>query len=119
MDSVRNDLIRILNQAARAGEPIEFAQNATLKEIALVAQLINNGYLQGDYATDGDDRPCQAVVTGISLSGRNYVQELEKEHFKRTPIGKTWKGLKYVAVYLGGILSAVLVQWLIKYFHLD
>jgi hypothetical protein len=69
MESVRADLIRILNHAAKAEETIEFSDNATLKEIRLVAQLIDDGYLQGDYAADGEDKPIQAVVTGISLAG--------------------------------------------------
>ena len=119
MESVRADLIRILNQAAKAEEAIEFSDNATLKDIRLVAQLIEDDYLQGDYATDGENKPIQAVVTGISLAGRKYVEELEEERFTHTPLGKTWKSVKYGVVYVGGIVSAVLIQWLIKRFHLD
>jgi hypothetical protein len=120
MESVRPHLIAILNRvAASGGEQIVFADNATLDEIQLVAQLIDDRYLTGDYVCDEDERPCNAVVTGITLTGRRYVEQLEEEHRGATPKGKIKKWAKYGLAYIGGVLTPVLTQALLKWLRLE
>src|SRR6266702_3189486 len=70
----------------------------------LVAQLIDDRYLAGNYECDEEEHPCYAVVTGITLSGRRYVEQLETEHSSGTATGKLKKWAKYGLVYLGGVL---------------
>ena len=54
MESVRPRLIAILNRiAASAEDHVVFAEQATLDEIRLVAQLIDDGYLAGKYIPAG------------------------------------------------------------------
>jgi hypothetical protein len=120
MESVRPRLIAILNRiAASGGDHVVFAENATLDEIRLVAQLIDDSYLAGDYVRNERDIPCQAVVTGITLSGRAYVEQLERDEKSATPKGKIKKWVVYALIYLGGILTLVVAQALIKWLHLD
>jgi hypothetical protein len=66
IESVRDDLISILNGAAKATAPMHFAENATLREIALVAQLIDRGYLQGSYASDEQNFLIRTFGTHVS-----------------------------------------------------
>jgi hypothetical protein len=75
MESVRPRLISILNRvAASTDDQLIFADNATLDEIRLVAQLIDDHYLAGNYECDEEERPFNAIVTGITLTGRRYVE---------------------------------------------
>ncbi len=79
MDSVRPRLVAVLNHIAAAkDDQITFADNATLEEVGLVAQLIDNGYLDRSYVPNERGIPCHAVVTGITLSGRRFVDELDE-----------------------------------------
>ena len=120
MESVRPTLIAILNRvAASTDDQIVFAENATLDEIRLVAQLIDNRYLAGNYERDEEERPCYAVVTDITLSGRRYVEQLETEHRSGTATGKLKKWAKYGLVYLGGILTPVITQALLRWLRLE
>lgn len=119
MESVRPRLIAILNRiAASAEDHVVFAEQATLDEIRLVAQLIDDGYLAGKYVRNARG-PCNAVVTGITLNGRTYVEQLERDEKNATPKDKIKKWVVYALIYLGGILTLVLAQALIKWLHLD
>ena|ERR1051326_2572999 len=91
MDSVRPTLISILNRVAASDDQLVFADNATLREIRLVAQLIDDRYLSGSYECDEEERPFYAVVTGITLKGPRYVEQLEAEQRCSSSFGKIKK----------------------------
>ena len=115
MESVRKDLIEILNRIAATKElPIEFGTHATLDEIRLVADLIERDFLDGTHTEDGNGIPINALVTGITLAGREYVDELEDERFKKSSAGRLVSFLKYVGVFILGILGTLLTQWIAK-----
>jgi hypothetical protein len=76
MESIRPRLVELLNLVAKAGGNVEFAGNSTLEEIRLVAQLIDEGYLEGECLPNESGVPCCAMVTAITLSGRKYVDQL-------------------------------------------
>ncbi len=115
MQSVRKDLIELLSRIASEKDfPIKFSSNASLSEIRLVADLIDQGFLDGDHVENEKGVPCQAMVTGITLAGREYVDELEEQHFKKSTTGKMMSFLKYVGVFVLGIIGTLIAQWLGK-----
>lgn len=115
MKIIRPDLIRILNGVAECEEfPIHYAENATLDEIGLVAELMDQGLLCGSYVSNEVGRPCHVVVLGITLSGREYVSNLKDSQTKESTSGKTFLVLKYICIFLLGVLGTLLTQWLSK-----
>lgn len=115
MRSVRGDLINILNLVAESKDlPITFATNVTSESIRLVSDLIDNGYLDGSHVEDAKGVPCHAIVTGITIPGREYVDELEAQVFSASSKGKLIVVLKYGAVFILGIIGTLLAQWFAK-----
>jgi len=120
MQSVRKDFIRILNRiAAEKNLPVEFSSNATLDEIRLVSELIDHEYLDGFHSENEVGIPCSAVVRGITISGREYVDQLEDEQFKRSSKGKVFAFLKYAGALLLGVIGTLATQWLAKRLGID
>jgi hypothetical protein len=115
MRSVRHNLISILNRVASAQSfPVDFSSNSTLDEIKLVSDLIDQSYLSGDHTDNEVGVPSCVVVTGITLAGRHYVEQLENEQFNASSMGKTLTYLKYAAVFMLGIIGTLVSQWLAK-----
>ena len=115
MKSVRKKLIRILSGVAATREfPIQFGENSTLDEIRLVSDLIDNDYLDGGHVENESGVPCNAVITGITLSGREYVDQLEAEEFEKSSKGRLLRILKYLGVFALGVVGTLLTQWLMK-----
>ena len=119
MESVRQKLVELLNRIAESGGEVEFAGNSNMDEIRLVAQLIDDGYLDGSYVPNESGVPCCAMVNSITLSGRKYADQLEEEHAEKSPQGKLKKYGGYFVVYLGGVLTPVIAQAIIKYLKLN
>lgn len=120
MQSVRKELIDILNQVAKSKEfPMQFGANATRDSIRLVSELIDREYLDGTHCEDGQGLPMNAVVFGITIPGREYVDQLEDAQFKKSATGRAASVLKYVAVFVLGILGTLLTQWLAKRLGID
>jgi len=115
MQSVSKDLIAILNRIAASNVfPIEFGATVSMEEIGLVANLLDRGFLDGWHTENQEGVPCNATVTGISLAGREYVDELENERFGKSGKGRLLSFLKYAGIFVLGILGTLLTQLIAK-----
>jgi len=115
MQSVRKEQIALLNRmASTEAWPVTFGENSTMAEIALVADFIANGYLQGGSVPNSIGQPCHATVTGITPAGREYAVELEAQAFRGSPRGRLWALLKGAAIWLSGVLSLLVAQALAR-----
>ena len=115
MKSIEKELIDLLTRIECATDfPLEFQADASPTDIRLAADLIDRGYLDGGHAEDERGVPCAAAVTGITLSGREYLQEVKDKHFKKSASGKFVRVLKYLGVFVLGIIGTLLTQWIGK-----
>jgi hypothetical protein len=121
VDSVRTDLIALLNRVASfSGDYLEFGENSDLREIALVAQLVNDGHFEGSVTQDQKGLPVNARVSGITLKGRAFADELESEQASRSWTARTAKHPVAIGVagMIGGIAATVIAQAIIKWLNL-
>jgi hypothetical protein len=116
MKSIRKEVIAILKKVANKvdQEPMVFGNGTATDEVRLVSELIDDGYLDGGHVEDEMGRPCHATVTGISISGHEYIDSLQVDAFHASHKGRTIAILKYVAVFVLGIIATLLSKWLAK-----
>ena len=120
MESVRTDLITILNRVAATNEfPIQFGKDTTLRELRLLAELIDRDYLSGNHYEDSKGVTIGALIFGITIPGRQYVEQLEFDTFRQSPKGKLATLLKYIGAIAIGIIGTLLTQWLAKHFGIQ
>lgn len=112
---MRKDLIAILNRMAATKDfPVHFGANTTLEEIRLVSDLIDRDLLDGTHVENEMGIPCNAIVRGITLTGREYVDELEDREFEKSTQGRLATCLKFGGTFLLGIIGTLLTQWIAK-----
>lgn len=106
----RHSYIRLLRSRADAIDELP----SDRRDHILWADLIAAGYLNGVTRTDENGIPNGNVITGATVKGRLFLQELES-----LEDAQTWKGraIRYsipVAMFFAGIVSSVLIDWLKK-----
>ena len=117
---MRKTYIEILNEIAACQDlPKEYGSNASLQEIQLVADLIDKDCLAGDYVRNEVGIPCTAIVTGITIEGRQFADQLEDEQYSKSFTSRFMACLKYFGVFLAGIIGTLITQYLLKKLKLD
>ncbi|MBT7298512.1 MAG: hypothetical protein HN849_03310 [Victivallales bacterium] len=121
MKIVRKQVVAILKKVADRNDqsPVEFGNGSASDEVRLVAELIDDGYLDGSHMEDEMGRPCHATVTGISIAGHDHIDQLRNEGFRASKKGKALAMAKYIAVFALGIIATVVSQWLAKKLGVD
>lgn len=116
MKATRKKLMAILQQIADRNDqsPVEFGDGSTSEEVRLVAELIDDGFLEGGHMEDGMGRPCHATVTGITVQGQEQIQSLKTDVFHTSLLGRAIPLFKYIAVFVLGIVGTLIAQWLAK-----
>jgi len=115
MKGVQSEVIAMLDRIDHATAfPVEFQSNASPREIRLASDLIDQGYLDGGHAEDESGVPIAVAVTGITLSGRQFLEDLMEQRFKRSASGKLVACLKYLGVFVLGIIGTLFTQWAAK-----
>lgn len=78
----------------------------------LWSELIASGYLSGTTKTDALGLPTGNMIGPPTVKGRLFLQELTEKEFRESSLGKLKSWSLPVIAYLGGIASAVLVEFL-------
>jgi hypothetical protein len=88
------------------------------QDAILSGELIEGGYLEGGVMRGADGTIVGSSVTGISVQGRLFLQQLRKEEREDSLVGKGRKWVPVLVGYLAGLLSPVITDWLKAVLHL-
>ena len=114
-NSTEKDMILLFNQIEAANEyPMKFGEDAALKNICLLSNLIDAGFLQGAHMEDETGVPVFAAVTGIPIAGREYIEKLKNQEFKKSIRGRLFTFLKYLGAGSIGIILTLVTQLILK-----
>jgi len=80
------------------------------EDVRFCAELIAEDYLVGNVSRDGDGIPIGVGLTGITVKGRLFLQQLQSEERKESFRSKMIK----VSLIVGGYILAALVKWIEK-----
>lgn len=104
----RRAYIRILREAA--GDAA--AGPASERDSVLSGELILGGYLEGQVFYGNDGCVEGSATAGITVAGRLFLQQLEKEEREQSRIGR----LKAVGLVVGGGVLTIAGQLLLEVF---
>ena len=122
MDSVKQPIIDLIHEVLSGAPPIFVDGGKSQDKARLANQLIEGGYLAGDAATGNVGQVLQVAILDVTIKGREYCDELEKEiRDSRLSVktGKTIKkGLLLLLGAIGGTILTVATQWLLTRLNL-
>lgn len=112
MFNARTTYIRLLERSARSGDV------AQTPDWTFSGELIEEGYLVGTVGRNESGVISRSAVTGITVKGRLFLEQLRREQREESWLGR----LQKVGIFLLGILVGVgvpiLTSWLKAYYHL-
>lgn len=115
MDSIRQDVVHLLEFVARSECPFQMGNNFTLTQISLARDLIAHDYLVGEVYEDEEGVPINAFIEGITLDGRAYADQQHQAILNRKPSTRmlrvVWALVKWTLITIGG---AVVVAFVLK-----
>lgn len=100
----------MLELAASGGLPRQIDESSELS-VKVCRELVEAGLLDGiDARTfDGD----AFLEPRITVSGREYLNELQRRSFEASPAGRARRATWVVSGWVVGVLTAVLTAWII------
>lgn len=99
----------ILRWAADGRLPVSVSAEDGI-DVGVLRELMEEGYMNGINA-NSKDGPCY-LEPRITISGREYLAELESRIAAATFAGRVRKLAHLALAWVGGIITAVLVSWL-------
>jgi hypothetical protein len=81
-------------------------------EVALLAELIKEGYLDGVVRGSPEGTPSGAMVMGITVKGRLFLRSLVEEKRKESRSYRLKQALLVAGAFLAGHFADVLKDWL-------
>jgi hypothetical protein len=113
MDSARRIYIRLLQRSA---------SNANLPDTpdgAFSGELIREGYLTGAARPNEHGVITNAVVTGITVKGRLFLEKLRVEQRERSWLGRAKKFGLVALGFVIGCLAPVITALFKLFFHVE
>ncbi len=110
--TTRQNYIRILKAAASAKTSYQVDPG----DVVLAAQLIDDGRLDGKVADNNVGKPFAAAIIGITFSGQQLLDQLEREELDAKPATSAKKHIKSALFFVAGAVTLELIKFLFRFF---
>jgi hypothetical protein len=118
VSTTKQIIIEILRRASKEGLPDQVGPEDTLDTIGIYAELVDAGYLTGSVTLNAVGRPCNVCGARITISGREHLEQLEKERAEKSSLAVARKsGLRLLQWFIA-IATALIIAWIVKRFGL-
>ena len=106
-DTARRAYIRLLRERVDSLDKL----TPELRRTVMYADLIAAGHLDGVTSNDEYDFPKGNVIKGITVQGRLFLEELEKQERNDSVFGRISKFIIILGTFLAGIGSAIAIAF--------
>ena len=122
MEPARQMIIDLINEVLQGTPPIFIRAKDNQAKARLANQLVLSNYLDGRPLIGNMGQVIEVAILDVTIEGRKYCEELEKEiRESRLSVktGKTLKkGLLVLLGAIGGVIATVATQWLLAQMNL-
>ena len=122
MESARQTIIDLIHEVLRGTPPIFIRAEDNQTKARIANQLVQSGHLDGTPLIGNMGQVIEVAILDVTIEGRKYCDELEKEIRDSKLSVKTGKTLKKVLLILlgaiGGVIATVATQWLLAQMNL-
>lgn len=113
-ESHRRAYIRLLRETAE-GTALD---SDSERDAVLSGELISGGYLEGSVVRDESGSVVGSNTTGITVSGRLFLQQLQKEERDESKLGRLKKYGLIVFGFIMGIIAHLIPDLVKAIWHL-